>query len=189
MPPKPRDYVPGLHHAWVNATGKESYFLDEVDRLMWIRFLLRTLERYGWTCIAFCQVTTHVHLVLDTPDRSLPLGMKQLNFRYSTDFNHRHDRVGQLVRRRYGSRRIEGAADLLGTYSYVVLNAVEAGLSPRSEDWRWSSYATTLGISHDFPFADASLVLAELGGSTEALRRLVEERRSARLSLRDMTGV
>jgi REP-associated tyrosine transposase len=189
MPPRARDFAPGLHHVWVNATGNEYYYLDDVDRLVWIRLLVQTLDRFGWTCIAFCQLTTHVHIVLAIPDWSLPLGMKQLNFAYSAGFNLRHGRAGQFVKRRYGSRRITGGADLLGVYAYVVLNAVEAGLCPRAEDWRWSSYATTLGITNDFLFVDASLVLGELGGSTAALRDLVEARRAAHVAIRDEFGV
>ena len=49
-------------------------------------------------------------------------------------------------------------------------------MCPRAEDWRWSSYATTLGLTNDFGFADAHLVLAELGGALEALRALVTAR-------------
>ncbi|HET7568271.1 MAG TPA: transposase [Gaiellaceae bacterium] len=188
MPQAPRDFAPGIHHAWVNATGKEAYYVDDVDRVAWIRQLVRVVDRYGWTCIAFCQVTTHVHLIVETPDFSLPLGMKQLNLAYSRHFNERHARTGQFVRRRYGNRRIVSGSDLLGTYAYVVLNAVEAGLCPRPEDWRWSSYATTLGIANDFPFVDASRVLAEAGGA-DRLREFVLARLESRLSASDMSGV
>lgn len=101
--------------------------------------------------------------------------MQLLNCGYSRRFNTRHGRQGQFVRRRFGNRRIEGRADLLGTFAYVVLNSTKAGLCPRPEDWRWSSYATSLGISNDYPFVDASIVIAE-AGSVEQLRSLVDAR-------------
>ena len=167
---------------WVNATGHERYYVDDEDRIAWIRLLVRVLDRFDWTCVAFCQLGTHVHLIIDIPDASLPLGMKQLNMAYSRDFNARHDRGGQFVRRRYGSRRIVDGRDLVAAYAYVVLNPVDAGLCPRPEDWRWSSYATTLRISDDFPFVDASLATAEAGGTTEVLRRTVDARANERLS-------
>jgi REP element-mobilizing transposase RayT len=189
MPPQPRDLAPGLHHVWVNATGGERYFVDHDDRMTWIRLLCCTLSRYRWTCIAFCQMSTHVHLIVDIPDHSLALGMKQLNTGYSKDFNAQHERVGQFVRRRYQSRRIADGRDLVGAYAYVVLNPVAAGISLRAEDWRWSSYATTLGISNDFPFVDASLVVAEGGGSTDRLRAVVESRQRENLSRLDQSGV
>ena len=100
MPRKPRDVSPGFHHAWVGATGDWSYFLDEVDRIAWIRRLVSTLDRMAWTCVAFCQMSTHVHLLLRIPDESLAIGMRDLNREYSCDFNLRHGRVGTFVRKR-----------------------------------------------------------------------------------------
>lgn len=189
VPPRPRDVAPGIHHVWVHSTGNELYFVDNTDRIGWIRLLVKVLDVHGWTCLAFCQMSTHVHIVLSVPDQSLPLGMKQLNMAYSRDFNAQHDRLGQFVRRRYGSRRVTDGRDLLGTYAYVILNPVTAGLVPRPEDWRWSSHATATGISGDFPFIDASLVVAEAGGSMGELRTLVEARSGALVSRPAMSGV
>src|SRR4029079_15697223 len=61
MPSPPRHLGPGLHHVWVNATGNERYYLDNDDRIMWVRLLTNVLDRLGWKCVAFCQLSTHVH--------------------------------------------------------------------------------------------------------------------------------
>ena len=171
-----RDAHAGVHHVWVGATGNESYFMDEIDRMTWVRGLVQTADKHGLTCLAFCQMTTHTHLLLNAPEGSLSAAMQRLNFDYSRRFNVRHERLGQFVRRRYGNRRIDGARDLLGVFAYIVLNPVKAGVCPRGEDWRWSSLASTLGLTDDYPFVDASLVLAETGGSTERLRSFLEAR-------------
>src|SRR5437899_4220466 len=147
MPRRQRDIAPGYHHAWVNATGGSEYFIDGIDRIAWVRSFLRVLNRMGWTCPGFCQMSTHVHALVSTPDRSLPLGMRDLNRQYSYEFNIRHDRIGTFLRKRYGSRRIEDGKDLL---------------------------RTTAGLSNDFPFVDAADVIAEAGGSLEGLRGSVE---------------
>lgn len=189
MPSPPRDIAPGLRHVWVNATGNERYYVDNDDRIAWIRLLTAMLRDFDWECIVFCQLSTHVHLIVSVPNTSLPLGMKQLNMAYSRKFNARHDRVGQFVRRRYGSRRIVDGRDLVASYAYVVLNPVRAGLCPRPEDWRWSSYGTTLRISDDFPFVAASLAVAEAGGSTDALQRAVEARTASTSPNRPWLGV
>jgi REP element-mobilizing transposase RayT len=160
----------------VNATSHWEYYVDDVDRMTWIRLLIRLRDRHDWHVLAFCQLTTHVHVLLDVANDSLPLGMEYLNREYSKDFNARHGRHGHLVRKRYGSRRIKGRRDLLGAYAYVVLNPVRAGACTRPEDWRWSSYATTAGLTSDFPFVDAALVLAEVGGRVDELRKLVDAR-------------
>lgn len=176
MPPKRRDAAAGFHHVWVNATGNWPYFADDVDRLAWLRLLVKVGRLHTWRIVAFCQMTTHVHTLVETGNTTLPDGMRYLNREYSKDFNARHERYGQFVRRRYNNRRIESGADLLRTYAYVVLNPVLQGICPRAEDWRWSSYATTLGLTQDFPFIDAASVVAELGGSGDALRRFVASR-------------
>lgn len=178
MPSPPRDTAPGLHHIWVNATGNWAYFMDDFDRRVWIRLLEQVAENCTWTIAAFCQMTTHVHAIVEVPDTSLPPGMRYLNREYSKRFNARHDRLGQFVRRRFGSRRIKSGRDLLGVYAYVVLNPVSEGMCPKAEDWRWSSYATTLGLTSDFGFVDAGVVLAELNETTDALRSLVAARAS-----------
>ena len=165
-----------MHHVWVNATGNRDYFIDSRARLQWIRRLVHECERRRWRGLAFCQMSTHVHALLEIGDESLPLGMEHLNREYSKGFNLRHHRTSHLVRKRYGNRRVEGVRDLLGTYCYVVLNPVKEGMCSRPEAWRWSSYATTIGLTADFPFVDASLVLAELEGSIDALRVLVSAR-------------
>lgn len=173
MPRRPRDSSPGFHHVWVNATDHWDYFLDEVDRIHWVRLLVQVLAELGWTCVAFCQMDSHVHLLLDVPDGSLPVGMRELNREYSCGFNASHGRHGTFVRQRFGSRRMLDGQDLVWAYAYVVLNPVAAGVCRRPEEWRWSSYATSIGLADDFPFVDASAVIGEAGGR-EQLRWVVE---------------
>ena len=179
MPSPPRDVVPGFHHVWVNATGDWDYFLDGLDRINWVRRLVATMADLRWSCVAFCQMSTHVHLILKVGDSSLSVGMRELNREYSRDFNARHGRVGTFVRGPFGSRRIKDGSDLLGTYAYVVRNPVRAGLCGAAEDWAWSSYRTTLGLSSDFPFIDAAEVIGEAGGRDQ-LSRFVATYRDAR---------
>ena len=163
----------------MNATGDWDYFLDELDRVTWVRRLVAMLDRMCWNCAAFCQMSTHVHLLVEVPDTTLSVGMRDLNREYSCDFNLRHGRVGTFVRGRFGSRRIEDAGDLLGTYAYVVNNPRRAGVCRAADEWAWSSYRTTIGLSRDFPFVEAAAVIAEAGGR-EQLRRFVQSRLDSR---------
>ncbi|HEY2220208.1 MAG TPA: hypothetical protein VGH35_12755 [Gaiellaceae bacterium] len=175
MPRRPRDIDEGIHHAWVNATGNAPYFEDEADRLTWIRYLVRALDVHRARCLGFCQMTTHVHLLLEVGAGVLPRLMRDLNREYAKEFNSRHERSGVLDRKRYGSRRVSSDSDLLGAYAYVVLNPVRAAKCQRAEDWRWSSYATTVGFDSAFPFVDGTVVGAVAGGR-RALRDFIERR-------------
>jgi putative transposase len=173
MPRKPRDVDEGIHHVWVNATGNAPYFEDELDRLTWVRYLVRALNVHSARCIALCQMTTHVHALLKVGSGVLPAFMRDLNREYAKEFNSRHERAGVLDRKRYGSRNVSSDSDLLWAYAYVVLNPVRAAKCQRAEDWRWSSYATTVGIESAFPFVDGTVVCAVAGGQ-RALRDFIE---------------
>jgi putative transposase len=168
-----RDTTPGLHHVIVGATGWEPYFADVNDRMLWLRRLVVTLDRHEWTCVMFCQMTTHVHLIVEVPDVSLPQGMHALNFAYSRAFNDRHDRRGYLVRSRYWSKPIRDEAQLQTTYRYGARNPVRAGACKRAEDWRWSSVSTSCGLTNHFPFVDASSVLHLFGRPENATTALL----------------
>jgi putative transposase len=162
VPRGPRDATPGIHHVIVGATGPSPYFLDDIDRLTWVRFLIKILDRYEWTCIVMCQMTTHVHALFDVPDESLPLGMHRLNTAYGKRFNARHDRFGNLLRSRYWSTRMKDERQLLAAFRYAARNPSRARMCERPEDWYWSSFATSCGLAETFPFVDASCVLALL---------------------------
>jgi len=178
VPRLPRDLASGIQHVGVGAAGASVYFQDDRDRALWLRLFVATVARYRWRCLAVCLMTTHWHGILYVPDGTLAHGMHRLVGGYSKRFNERHQRVGYLVRGRYWSRRKDSPAALLAAYRYVARNPVEARLVERPEDWRWSSYGTTIGTSEMFGFVDAREVLGEFGNTPMAqirgLRRFVE---------------
>jgi len=75
---------------------------------------------------------------------------------------------------RYKGILVEKDNYLLELARYVVLNPVREGMCRRPEDWPWSSYRTTIEKSEAFPFVDAGIVLAELGGSISPLQSLID---------------
>jgi len=88
----------------------------------------------------------HYHLLIETPDGNLALGMRQLNGVYTQLFNKRRKRTGHLFQGRYKSILIQKDSHLLEVCRYVVLNPVRARMVPRPEDWKWSSYRATAGL-------------------------------------------
>jgi REP-associated tyrosine transposase len=165
MAQRPRDDEPGIHHVVVKATGPGEYFADHIDRLDWLRRFIRVLDRYAWSCLLVCQMTTHVHAIVDVPDRSLSQGMHRLNCGYGSEFNGRHGRSGNLVGARFWSKRATTNEQLLATFRYAALNPVRAGICERAEEWFWSSFATSCGLATTFPFVDATHVLSALEAS------------------------
>lgn len=147
---------------------------DDVDRSAFVGRLARTVERSGWSCLAYCLLDSHVHLVVGTPRPNLGAGMRSLLGPYAQNFNHRHEREGHLFRGRFYSVRLKSESHLVSALIYVALNPVRAGLVERPERWRWSSYAATIGRLRAPDFLDAHAVL-ELVDADPAKARLLFE--------------
>jgi len=155
MPHKLRDTRAGLFHIYTHCVwaARELYRNDE-DRYEFLRRLAHVTAKTSWTCLAYCLMTSHYHLIVDVSDGVLPSAMQALNLPYARNFNQRYGLRGHVQFRRYGSRRIVDDDDLLGVFAYVANNPVEAGLCESPEGWPWSSYAGTVGLAPLASFVD-----------------------------------
>jgi REP element-mobilizing transposase RayT len=96
--------------------------------------------RFNYVVHAFCQMSNHYHLVVETIDGNLARGMRQLNGAYSQYFNRRHGLVGHVVQGRYKAILVQKESYLLELARYVVLNPIRAGMVASLADWEWSSH-------------------------------------------------
>jgi putative transposase len=122
---------------------------------------------------------THYHLVLVTPAPNLSTGMRWLNWTYARYLNRRHGGSGAVFKSRFHSAVVETEAHLREVLRYVALNPVRAGLRDLPEEWRWSSYAASIGLLRPLPFV-ATKELFELFAprpelARRRLRRFVED--------------
>ena len=174
-----RDTAAGIFHVFAHSVRADALFRDDLDRIAFLRELARGGAKCSWTCVAYCLMTTHYHLLVEVGDGALPVGMHAVNSRYAAGFNRRYHTRGHVLDSRYGSRRVESAADLLGVFAYVVRNPVDAGLATHPALWPWSSYWITVAATPPPTFIDAELILHGLARSREravaTLRAFVEK--------------
>ena len=135
----------GLYHVTSRGDRREDIYLNDEDRIAWLDILGAVCKRFNWACHAWCQMSNHYHLVLETPEGNLSQGMRQLNGVYTQSVNRAHQRVGHVFQGRYKAILVEKDAYLLELSRYVVLNPVRAGMVKRPEQWAWSSYRAMLG--------------------------------------------
>jgi hypothetical protein len=88
----------------------------------------------------------HYHLMIETPEGNLSIGMRQLNGIYTQKYNRRHNKPGHLFQGRFKAILVQRENYLLELCRYVVLNPVRAGMIEKPEDWKWSSYLSTAGL-------------------------------------------
>jgi putative transposase len=179
MPHQRRDLAAGIFHVYTHSVWiAPALFRDDVDRLDFLRRLATVTERVGWTCIGFCLMNTHHHLVVEVQDGMLPVAMHRLNLGYARNFNRRYRLRGHVQFGRYGSTRLRSDSHLLTAYRYVMRNPVEARLCDTPQEWPWSSYAGTVGLATPHSFVDPTAVINCFDGTLEEriarLRAFVE---------------
>ena len=122
------EFAGALYHVTSRGDRREDIYLDDGDRQDWLAVLAHVCERFNWVVHAYCQMTNHYHLLVETVDGNLSQGMRQLNGLYTQRFNRRHRQVGHLFQGRYKAILVQKEAHLLELSRYVVLNPVRAGM-------------------------------------------------------------
>jgi REP element-mobilizing transposase RayT len=152
---KPRIEIAGAYyHLGTRGNNRCDIFEDDDDRLVFILMLNGIADRYGWSIVAYCLMTTHYHLVMRIGEAGMARGFCELNGGYAREFNARHGRRNHLFGRRYWDGMIESEGYLLESIRYTVLNPVRAGIAGSPADWRWSSYRACAGLDHPIACLD-----------------------------------
>jgi REP-associated tyrosine transposase len=159
----------GTYHVTTRSAGPMPIFTDDVEYGRFCGLVARYVTRKKWTCLSFCVMSTHYHLLVDVPANTLQGGMQVINWSYARWFNARHGRSGHLFGERYYSGRIESDGHMLSALRYIARNPVSAGMCERPSDWRWSSYPSTIGKEKSFPFVDSTLFRGYFGSDPERI--------------------
>src|SRR6185503_7237297 len=97
MPRKPRiEIAGGIHHVTNRGNRKESIFRDHHDGERFLREFGLASAKHRWIALAHCLMPNHIHLVIETPEKTLGVGMRDLESRYATSFNRRYEKSGHL---------------------------------------------------------------------------------------------
>lgn len=157
------------------GTNDETIFFDDHDRAAFLLQLARAAEKYGWIVLAYCLMSNHYHLVLRVPNGGLSAGMQELNRGYSWRTNRRYGRRMHLFRQRFWSTEVKTGSHLLEASRYAVLNPVKAGICRYPDEWPWSSYRATAGLSPEPRFLAVDELLGLFGRDLENARRAYVE--------------
>ena len=134
-----------LYHVTSRGDRREAIYEDDEDRERFLEVLSEVVERFNWLCQAYCLMSNHYHLVVETPDGNLSKGMRQLNGVYTQASNRRHRRTGHLFQGRFKAILVDKDSYLLELTRYVVLNPVRARRVKDPGNYRWSSYRAMVG--------------------------------------------
>jgi len=184
------EYPGAVYHVTGRGNERKAIFRDDRDREAFLDTLRKVTLRYHWLCHAYCLMGNHYHLLIETPDGNLSIGMRQLNGVYTQWFNRRHRRVGHLFQGRFKAVVIQKESHLLEACRYVVLNPVRANAADHPGKWSWSSYGATAGMKRAHPCLTVEWILSQFAPqrvkAQAAYRKYVEEGIQAGLLWRDL---
>lgn len=102
MPRKLRVEYPGaIYHLLNRGDRREPIFRDDPDRERFLGTLGEACAKTDWQVHAYCLMSNHFHLVVETPQANLVAGMKWFLGTYTARFNRRHQLFGHLFSGRY----------------------------------------------------------------------------------------
>jgi putative transposase len=139
------EFEGALYHVTSRGNAGQDAFFSDTDRVRFMDVFGDIVERFRWMCHAYCLMSNHYHLLIETPSANLSRGMRHLNGVYTQSFNRKHKRSGHVFQGRFKSRLVEKESHLLEVARYVVLNPVRVGMVNHPRQWMWSSYSATCG--------------------------------------------
>ena len=154
------EFSGALYHITSRGDRREDIYDDDADRKAFLSVLDYVCDTYNWVCYAYCLMSNHYHLLIETPDANLSRGMRQLNGVYTQTYNRTHGRSGHVFQGRYKAILVEKESYLLELSRYIVLNPVRARMVRSARDWPWSSYRATAGQSKGVACLDVEWILA-----------------------------
>lgn len=171
MARRPRYELPnGLVHVTARGNRRQAIALDDRDCERFLGTVSDVDRHTPLQWLAYCLMGNHYHLLVDGSRANLSNAMHRLNGTYAQAFNRRHGLDGHLFQDRFHAVAIASEWHLFELVRYIALNPVRAGLCAFPADYRWSSFAATIGLAHARRFLAAEAVLARFGADARESR-------------------
>jgi REP element-mobilizing transposase RayT len=164
--------VPGAsYHVTTRGNDQRRIYFGNWSGRLFVRELDRAARRYGWRVFAYCLMSNHYYLILETGEDGLSQGMCELNGRFARASNWVNQRSNHLFGARFYDGPLDGDEAWLGALRYVLLNPVRSSTGCRDpRQWRFSSLRATLGREHPPACLDVGEVLARFGRHPSSAR-------------------
>jgi REP element-mobilizing transposase RayT/predicted DNA-binding protein YlxM (UPF0122 family) len=163
---------PGAHyHVTSRGNERKDVFKSQKDREQFLSYLESAVNRYEAVIHAYCLMSNHYHLLLETPSGNLSKIMQHVNGAYTNYFNVKRKRNGHLFQGRYKAIVIEADEYVQELSRYIHLNPVRANMVAAPEEYRWSSYLDYIGARKRPEWLEISFVLDCFGKGEDRFRK------------------
>lgn len=138
--PRRISFPEALYHISSRGNNCENIFVDNLDKLRYLKILKKYKDRFHFYIYAYCLMSNHIHLLLRTKEGNISKIMHSINTSYTVYFNKKNNRKGHLFQGRYHSIIVDKEEYLLALIRYIHLNPVRARIVQFAQEYFWSSY-------------------------------------------------
>ena len=154
------EFEDAVYHVTARGNERRGIYRDVPDRQRFLETLQEAVERFGVVIHAFCLMSNHYHLLLQTPRANLSDAAGWLQATYSIRFNRRHRRSGHLFQGRFKAHLVEADGYARELIKYIHVNPVRpknkrrpvpVQLRAELSRYRWSSHRVYAGLGNAKP--------------------------------------
>ncbi|MDQ0254549.1 REP element-mobilizing transposase RayT [Evansella vedderi] len=140
MPVRKRQWYPGaIYHVINRGIRKTPIFLCEEDYNKFYSILDDAFLYSPYALHAYCLMTNHYHLLIQTKEQPLAKLMHAINTPYAIWFNQKYKLTGPLFQNRYSSHPVPSDYGLMTVSAYIHNNPREANICEDPSKYRHSS--------------------------------------------------
>ena len=134
------EYEGAVYHVTARGNERAKIFFSKADYRKFKDYIAAAKEKFDLILHAYVLMTNHYHLIVETPAKNLSKIMHFINSSYTTYINIKRKRTGHLFQGRYKAILVDKDNYLLELSRYLHLNPVRAKMTPKPEDYPYSSY-------------------------------------------------
>jgi len=142
--PRPQriEYENAFYHVMNRGRGRQFIFHDNRYNQAFLTTLGEAKKRFDCIIHAYCLMSNHYHLLIETPKANLGRIMRHINGVYTQRYNKLKCTDGPLFRGRYKAILVEKDEYLLQLSRYIHRNPIDmkTPLVNDLADYIWSSY-------------------------------------------------
>ncbi|MCP3892618.1 MAG: transposase, partial [Desulfobulbaceae bacterium] len=150
------------YHVMNRGRRSEPIFHQHSDYQMFLELLKQSKELWNINIAAYCLMTHHYHILIQTPDANISRAMRHINSIYTQRFNKKHGFDGPLFRGRFKSVLVCDDSHLLELVRYIHKNPVRASRVTDMADYRWSSHKGYLSYAKTWNWIEKDLIFSML---------------------------
>jgi putative transposase len=154
------EYPNAWYHVMNRGRRGDNVFSDKTDFETFLGVLQESSELFGCRVAAFCLMSNHYHLLLQTPLGNLSRVMRHVNGVYTQRYNRRQKIDGSLFRGRYKSVLVEEDNHLIELLRYIHRNPVRAHICKSASDYPWSSHHAYVSTSQKSEWLSTDFLLS-----------------------------